>query len=200
MARQVRIKITGTTVLIAICSLILVLTDQRRTDGELTEILSAYLSDGILHDAHDWGPGHRILLVIQSEPERPGNMRSGWLSPFDSRLKFRDSSPITRISFLLSNAISRPLRIAPHLPRGVRSVIAGRDYLESKIPTPDFQKQFPNNLGYIAVSRAGFNFSKTEAIFYIDHFCGLCGGGRYVLMRKVNGIWQAADEHYTWIS
>lgn len=200
MVRQALIRIAGTAIVIAICSVVLIISEQRRADVELTEVLSAYLTNGILHDAHDWGPGHRILLVIQSESERPGNMRLRWLIPFDSRLTFKDSSPVTRISFLLTNAISRRLRIAPHLPSNVRFVIANRDYLESILPTTDFQKQFPSNLGYIAVSHAGFNFSKTEAIFYLDHFCGLCGGGRYVFMRKVNGIWQTTDEHYTWIS
>jgi hypothetical protein len=33
----------------------------------------------------------------------------------------------------------------------------------------------------------GFNPSRTQAVFYIDHFCGLCGGGRYVLMEKIYG-------------
>lgn len=64
----------------------------------------------------------------------------------------------------------------------------------------DFAAHFPISLGSIAVSRAGVNLAETEAIFYIDHFCGLCGGGRYVLMRKINGTWKVVSEHYTWIS
>lgn len=50
------------------------------------------------------------------------------------------------------------------------------------------------------LSGVGFNLTRTEAVFYIDHFFGLCGGGRYVLMEKVNGGWLVRDEHYTRIS
>jgi hypothetical protein len=34
------------------------------------------------------------------------------------------------------------------------------------------------------------NPSKTQAVFYINHFCGLCGGGRYVFMEKIGGAWR----------
>jgi hypothetical protein len=65
----------------------------------------------------------------------------------------------------------------------------------------DFQTKFPNNLGYFVVSHAGLSPSKTEAILYVAHFCpGLCGGGAYFLMRKVNGVWSVVDRHVTWIS
>jgi hypothetical protein len=66
--------------------------------------------------------------------------------------------------------------------------------------SPEFQKRFPNNMGLIAVSGVGFNPNRTQAVFYVDHFCGLCGGGRYVLMEKIEGSWHVRDEHYTWIS
>src|SRR5215467_1070378 len=42
----------------------------------------------------------------------------------------------------------------------------------------------------------GLNLTKSEAIFYIDHFCGLCGGGGYIVMRKVNGQWRVAAAQY----
>src|SRR5712664_480411 len=66
--------------------------------------------------------------------------------------------------------------------------------------SPEFQKKFPHNLGFITLSGVGFNPTRTQAVFYIDHFCGLCGGGRYVLMEKINGSWRVLDEHSTWIS
>ena len=64
----------------------------------------------------------------------------------------------------------------------------------------EFQNEFPHNLGFIVLSAVGFNPSRTQAVFYIDHFCGLCGGGRYVLMEKIDGAWRVRDGHYTWIS
>jgi hypothetical protein len=55
-------------------------------------------------------------------------------------------------------------------------------------------------MGYITLSGVGFNLNRTQAVFYINHFCGLCGGGRYVLMEKANGKWEVTAENYTWIS
>ncbi len=59
-------------------------------------------------------------------------------------------------------------------------------------------------MGYFAVSQPGLNFSNTEAILYIDHGCvrtgDLCGGGGYILMRKVNGVWSVVDQFSTWVS
>jgi hypothetical protein len=49
-------------------------------------------------------------------------------------------------------------------------------------------------------SDVGFNRNHTQAVFYIDHFCGLCGGGRYVRMAKIDGAWHIQGEHWTWIS
>jgi hypothetical protein len=71
---------------------------------------------------------------------------------------------------------------------------------QSDYGSPEFQKKFPDNLGFVALSGVGFNPSRTQAVFYIDHFCGLCGGGRYVLMEKIDGGWRVRGEHYTWIS
>jgi hypothetical protein len=166
----------------------------------LAAVVSAYLSDAILQDAHDWGPGHGVLVVLQRESQVPGMWRWRLLSPFDNRHKFRGSSLVTRSSFSLSNALPSRLQITLKLRAGATSTIVSREELERIAGTDEFEKKFPNNQGYIAVSQAGFNFNKSEAIFYIDHFCGLCGGGRYVLMRKTEGTWKVVDEHSTWVS
>jgi len=60
----------------------------------------------------------------------------------------------------------------------------------------NFESRFPNNLGHLVVSHVGLNLNKTEALLYVDDFCrGLCGGGSYFLLRKVNGAWRAVDRH-----
>lgn len=47
-------------------------------------------------------------------------------------------------------------------------------------------------------------FLKTELLFgilYTNHFCGgLCGGGEYILVRKVNGVWRIVYQPDTWMS
>jgi hypothetical protein len=79
-------------------------------------------------------------------------------------------------------------------------VVVSHSELERGQPG-DFERRFPSSFGYFAVSQPGLNFSKTEAILYIDHYCGgLCGGGGYILMRKVNGVWRLVDQQSTWVS
>jgi hypothetical protein len=197
---KIFVRIVTAVLAVLICAFALVFAEQRRTDAELDTILSEYLSDGILHDAHDWSSGKGILVVLQRDAQQPGLWKWRWLYPFDKRLTFHQSTFLTRCSFSLSNALPGALRLNLQLPAGVKAAVADRHDLEERSFTSEFQSRFPNNLGYLAVSRAGLSFDGTEAIFYIDHFCGLCGGGRYVLMRKSNGVWKIIDEHYTWVS
>ena len=189
---------TVVVVLLAGIAAIFIL-EQWRTQAELGAVLSAYLSDEVLHNAHDWGSGRAIQIVLQREAQQPGMWRWRWSLLFDRRLYFAQGSFVTRTSFVVSNAAASDIRAELHLPSGVDSVVVSRSELERR-QTRDFQQRFPNNLGYIAVSQAGFNFSQTEAILYIYHFCGLCGGGGYILMHKVNGLWHVVDEHSSWVS
>jgi hypothetical protein len=195
--RLPRLVIIALTLIISAVAIIY--AEQLRTDNEFNAALSAYLSDAILHDVHDWGAGQHILVVAQLEPQRLGTWKSTLFYPADRRHGFVSSSPLTRWSFAVSNILPRHLHWSLSLPSGVEFASAVQDDL-ARTSFKDFQAKFPNNLGYVAVSRAGLNLQRTEIIFYIDHFCGLCGGGRYVLMRKINGGWKTIDEHYTWIS
>ncbi len=62
-------------------------------------------------------------------------------------------------------------------------------------------KRFPDNQSWeiFSISQPGFNFSKTEAIFYFDREAAGGGGGGYILARKVDGIWRVIDLHATWM-
>ena len=188
----------GVVVLLA-AVVVLAGVEQQRTQDDLGAVLSAYLSDEGLHNAHDWGSGRGIKIVLQREAQQPGTWRWRWLSLLDRRLLFPQASFVTCTSFVVRNAVPSDIRAPLHLPSGVDSVVVSRSELE-RPQSSDFQQRFPNSLGYIAVSQVGFNFAKTEAILYVDHFCGLCGGGGYILMRKVNGVWRIVDVHSTWVS
>lgn len=200
-SRYAKIGIRSTTVVIVLlaCIAVLFFVEQRRAHPEVGAVLSAYLSDEVLHNAHDWGSGRGIQIILQREAQQPGTWRWRWSLLFDRRVRFPQASLVTRISFVVSNAVASEIRAELRLPRGVDSVVVSRRELEQS-QSSDFQQRFPNNLGYIAVSQPGFNFNKTEAILYVDHFCGLCGGGGYILMRKVNGVWRVLDQHNTWVS
>ena len=197
---KIAFRLTTVVIVLLACISVLFFVEQRRTHAEVGAVLSAYLSDEVLHNAHDWGSGRGIQIILQREARRPGTWRWRWsMLLFDRRVRFPQASFVTRTSFVVRNAVASDIRAELHLPRGVDSVIVSRRELEQS-QSSDFQQRFPTNLGYIAVSQPGFNFNKTEAILYVDHFCGLCGGGGYVLMRKVNGVWRVLDQHSTWVS
>ena len=188
--------------------------EQRRTQAETGTVLSALLSQGVLRDMEKSGAaGRTIEIVIQSNPDC--RMCPGGGSGFDdeswfaqslrsresllSDAWFAQSSRITRASFFLNSVFSTDISTDLHLPNGARAVFVNPSDLGTK--TSDFEARFPNNLGYFVVSHVGLNLNKTEALLYVDHFCGgLCGGGEYVLMRKVNGVWHIVDHHGTWVS
>ena len=170
--------------------------EKRRCAGEEYAVYSAYLSDGLLSDAHDWGSSGPVQVVVKNTTSVSENLRIKALYVFDGRADFNQLERSTRASYLVRNIFSTRLLPNFRLPRFATLVLASRsDYL-----SPEFQKEFPHNQGLIALSGVGFNRTRTQAMFYVDHFCGLCGGGRYVLMAKIDGAWHVREEHSTWIS
>jgi len=187
--------------------------EQMRTQAEAGAVLSALFSQGVLHDLDKWGAGRTVEIVIQRNPTCrtcPGDGswfdRQSWFAPSwrsrGSELSdawFARSSRITRASFFLNSVFSTDVSTDLRLPSGARAIFVDPKDLGTK--TSDLEARFPNNLGYFVVSHVGLNLNKTEALLYVDHFCGgLCGGGEYVLMRKVDGVWHVVDHHGTWVS
>jgi len=203
----------GIGLLLALAGLLFAV-EQRRTQAETGAVLSALFSQEVLYDMDKWGAaGRTVEIVIQRNPDC--RLCEGGGSEFDrqfwfgrslqSRVSllsdawFAQSSRITRTSFFLNNVFSTDISTDLRLPSGARAVFVNRSDLGTK--TSDFEARFPNNLGYFVVSHVGLNLNRTEALLYIDHFCGgLCGGGDYVLMRKVNGVWHVVERHMTWVS
>jgi hypothetical protein len=170
--------------------------ERERNADEEYAVYSAYLSEGLLNDAHDWSAGGPVLVVVRDRTRAAENLRLRTLYLLRGREHFDQLHTSTRVSYFVRNLFST--RILPKFVLPSRATVAFTS--ESDYGSQDFQEKFPHNLGLIALSGAGFNASHTQAVFYIDHFCGLCGGGRYALMEKVNGSWRVRDEHYTWIS
>jgi hypothetical protein len=203
----------GIGLLLALAGLLFAL-EQRRTQAETGAVLSAIFSQGVLHDMDKWGAaGRTVEIVIQRNPDC--RLCEGGGSEFDrqfwfgrslkSRVSllsdawFAQSSRITRASFFLNSVFSTDISTDLRLPSGARAIFVNRSDLGTK--TSDFEARFPNNFGFFVVSHVGLNLNKTEALLYIDHFCGgLCGGGDYVLMHKVNGVWHVVERHMTWVS
>jgi len=65
------------------------------------------------------------------------------------------------------------------LPRRATVALALRSDIQPELQgSPEFQKRFPHNMGFITLSGVGSTPLAPKPCFYIDHFCGLCGGGR----------------------
>lgn len=187
--------------------------EQRRTQAETGVVLSALFSQGILRDMDRWSGGRTVEIVILRNPDcrmcsvdGNGPDRLSWFAPSLrwraialSDAWFAQSSRITRASFFLNSVFSTDVSTDLHLPSGARTAFVNASELRTK--GSDFEARFPNNLGFFVVSRVGLNLNKTEALLYVERFCGgLCGGGEYVLMRKVDGVWHVVDHHGTWVS
>jgi hypothetical protein len=170
--------------------------ERARNEQEEYRVYSAYLSEGLLNDAHDWSIGVPVQVVIADRTMSGGNLRFRLFSLFDRRVDFGELQTSTRVSFLARNLFRTRIESKFSLPNRATARVAP----EGEYSSPAFQEKFPRNMGLVVLSGVGFNPSKTQAVFYINHFCGLCGGGRYVLMEKIGGVWRVRDEHYTWIS
>jgi hypothetical protein len=209
------------TVLYATAGIVLVLVpvgllfavEQRRTQSETGAVLSALFSQGVLHDMDNWDAGRTITIVIRRHPDcrmcsvdGNGPDRLSWFAPSLrwraktlSDVWFAQSSRITRASFFLNSVFPTDVSTDLRLPSGARAIFV--DPRDLGTTTRDFEARFPNNLGLFVVSHVGLNLNKTEALLYVENFCGgLCGGGEYVLLRKVNGVWHVVDHHNTWVS
>jgi hypothetical protein len=187
--------------------------EQRRTQAETGAVLSALFSQEVLTDIDKWDGGRTVEIVILRNPaclmcsvDGNGPDRQSWFAPSlmwrGSSLSdawFAQSSRITRASFFLNSVFSTDVSTELHLPSGARAAFVSRSDLGTK--TGEFETRFPNNLGFFVVSHVGLNLNKTEALLYVERFCGgLCGGGDYVLLRKVDGVWHVVGHHGTWVS
>ena len=64
-----------------------------------------------------------------------------------------------------------------------------------------FYRRYPHSSGLVFFSKVGFNDRHDQAFVYVATSCGgLCGGGDYVLLKKVNGEWIVSKEENLWVS
>src|SRR5215469_494019 len=205
--RNVLYAIAGIGLLFAVVGLLFAV-EQRRTQAETGAVLSTFFSQEV-----HWDTGRTITIVVMRNPDC--RLCEGGESQLDedfwfgrslkSRVSllsdawFAQSSRMTRASFFVNNVFSTDISTDLTLPKGARAVFINRSDLGTK--ANEFEARFPNNFGFFVVSHVGLNPGKTEALLYVDHFCGgLCGSGDYVLMRKVNGVWHIVDRRMTWVS
>jgi hypothetical protein len=141
-----------------------------------------------------------ILIRNRTQPPmRPFVAALVWPLALESRLKDRrlpSIGVVTLASYLLSNLRSHSVHQRLTVSAPYRLADTGAIHNRMQIPL----RLFPQSLGYIIFSEAGFSADGTQAFLHVDHVCGLCGHGEDVLLSKVNGNWVIQATASTWIS
>ena len=164
---------------------IVFLPNSRLATAEQYAVYSAYLKSEVTENFHDYGTGKGFVLLIQ-ERTTPLHLAA----PRLRRLKTDAPSlqDATLMNFVAENLVSQVLAKRFQLP------------VDYKLLSEE-QLAKPNSYaGYVTVSRVGFNKDFSQALFYTEHICGLCGGGGYVLMERRFGQWRVKAFLSTWVS
>ena len=200
--RLTKIAVRSTAALVALLLGMAALSvlERRRTQAELSAVLSALFSDAVLR--YESGSGRGIQVIVLRDGPGSAIWRARWFNwLLDRQTLFPQASRVTRSSFFLSNAITTDIPAELHLPKGVDFVVVTRGELE-RGQLGNFERRSLDDMESFAVSHPGLNFSKTEAILYIEYSCfrvtDLCSGGYFILMRKVNGVWRVVGRSGTW--
>jgi len=194
-------------VLVLACSILLyVVSAMGRSDSTEDQyaVWSAFLNSALL-DGHDWGADGRCLVVLQGHTVRhfgdDGTLRDSamaLLSLLFGKKPIAQLSSQTFRSFRIRNiwreSVTSSFRI-----NGSYEVATQKD-IELFAKPEQSQRRFSGSCGYVELSAVGFNSAHSEAFFRADHFCGLCGGGGYVLMTKINGEWRVVKWDLFWVS
>lgn len=168
-----------------------------RANAEEYRVYSDYLAQGLSGESHSLGARDGIIVIYAKTTSGPVNYRFLFGSFRHAIRNSPFSSHQPPVNLLFSNLISKQLQRSFVLPVNYALMT---DSELALYPNESFEKQFPGNYGYHTFTQVGFNRQLTEAIFYTEHICGLCGEGKYVYMRKVNDKWVMVGEDVTWVS
>ena len=141
----------------------------------------------MLHNAHDYGTGGGVVLIQQMTST--WELQSDLVARIADNLKGVQTSTLTNFRQVIreTGVLERKFSLP------VTYLVASRADIASGKVKGDY--------GYLALSRVGFNGDGTQALFHIDHFCPLCGGSGYVLMKKnIFGTWKIQMEFFTIVS
>ena len=173
--------------------------------SEQYHVLSAYIEPNLTGESHDLGDRNGLVVIdgrtTFSEPLLDSNKLKQYVSLIVStghaKARIRQLRRSLVFEFWAANLRDVTLERRFQLP--ARYEIATEQ--EMKLyPSEAFFARFPSSYGALTFSRVAFNRDLTEAFFYTEHLCGLCGEGKFVYMRKTGGKWVVADTASTWIS
>jgi hypothetical protein len=176
--------------------------NSEKADREQYAVLSAYLQPGLTGYSHDLGDTKGTIIILEDSVFSDQAIEKSKLQQYfflvsATLRRTRSLSRTTLANFLVANLRDR--KFDKRFSISANYILASKQQT-SKWPTAEFYRMFPENYGYVTFSRIGFNSHLTEAFFYTEHLCGLCGDGKFVHMRKVEGKWVIVEELGTWIS
>jgi len=188
-------------------------TDQTSSDDEMYEVYSTvikelYLNAGEMPRTYGAeGAGSRVARLVVIRDYTIG----GSFDPFESTSAWRtsgifvDDETIDDFKRKKSDSVSleplfsfpaKQVLVSDHKSAGLfrRARHIDRSWT-------GFYKRYPNSVGFISMSRVGFNGNHDQALLYIARFCGgLCGEGYYVILDKERGAWSVKEKTMLWIS
>lgn len=159
--------------------------NSRLAATEQYAVYSAYLESEITENFHDYGTRKGFVLLIQDRTT-PARVAA----PRFRRLK-TDAPTLqdaTLMNFVGLNLVSQVLAKRFRLPVNYELLS------EEQLVKPGSYAE------YVTLSRVGFNKDLSQALFYTEHICGLCGGGGYVLIERRFGQWRVKVFLSTWVS
>jgi hypothetical protein len=173
--------------------------------AEQYHVLSAYIEPNLTGESHDLGRRDALVVIdgrtTFSEPMVNSNKIKQYMSLLSStgraQAKIRQLHHSLMFEFWAANL--RDVTFERKFQLSARYELATKQEM-NLYPFEAFFARFPSSYGALTFSRVAFNRDLSEAFFYTEHLCGLCGEGKFVYMRKIGGKWVVADTSSTWIS
>src|SRR6266851_6762998 len=125
LSDKARRRIRRVTVLLIAIAAVLAApgwAERERNADEEYAVYSAYLSEGLLNDAHDWSVGGPVQVVVKDRTIAGGNLRLRALYVMDGRVQFDQLHASTRASYLVRNLFQT--RILPKFVLPRRATVA----------------------------------------------------------------------------
>ena len=176
-----------------------------RADAEQYAVLSAYIEPNLTGYSHDLGSRNELVVIAARTTFSQLTLDSNKFQQYKDLISSTGYAKATIhqlsrslvFQFWVANLWNVTLERRFQLPARYELATEGELRL---YPSEAFVERFPHSYGALTFSRVAFNRDLTEAFFYTEHLCGLCGAGRFVYMRKIAGKWTVVGAALTWIS
>jgi len=193
--------VIGVGVLVIVGALYLGLPNSTRPEAEQYAVYSAYLEEGVNGDSPR--PVDRRDSAVIISTTIPINAEE--VRRLSTTERWRDSFRLVRYLQEVADPPSRELRwnlfrvnLWTHeLDRSFKLSGEYKVVDPTWLLTPRSRRQSD---GFHQFSSVAFTHDLTEALFYTEYGCSLCGRGQYVRMRRTEGKWKVVKRYVIWVS